>query len=70
MVQMSYSYKNQFVDNSYDLNIYVACFTTSSARLMLYDKLDYLDKQVLHFDTDSIVYIESQNGKTIKTATC
>ena len=67
MVQMSYTYKDHFVDNSYNTNIFVACFTTSSARLMLYEKLDYLDKQVLYFDTDSIVYIESQNSKVIET---
>ena len=40
MVQMSYTYKDQFVDNSYNTNIFVACFTTSSARLMLYNKLE------------------------------
>ena len=57
MVQMSYTFKDQFVDNSNNTNIYVACFTTSSARLMLYEKLDYLNKQVLYFDTDSIIYI-------------
>ena len=34
---------------------------------MLYEKLDYLDKQVLYFDTDSIIYIESPNSKKIKT---
>ena len=67
MVQMSYTYKDQFVDNSYNTNIYIACFTTSSARLMLYEKLHYLDKQVLYYDTDSIIYIDSQNGKVIET---
>ena len=67
MVQMSYSYKDQFVDNSYNTNIYIASYTTSSARLMLYDKLDYLNEQVLYFDTDSIIYIESTNGNKIKT---
>ena len=67
MVQMSYTYKDQFVNNSYNTNIYVACFTTSSARLMLYEKLDYLNKQVLYFDTDSIIYIDSPNGNEIKT---
>ena len=67
MVQMSYTYKDQFVDNNYNTNIYVACFTTSSARLMLYDKLDYLNEQVLYFDTDSIIYIESTNDNKIKT---
>ena len=67
MVQMSYTVKDQFVDNSNNTNIYVACFTTSSARLMLYEKLDYLNKQVLYFDTDSIIYIDSPNGNEIKT---
>ena len=67
MVQMSYTYKDHFVDNSYNTNIFVACFTTSSARLMLYEKLEYLDKQVLYYDTDSILYIQSQNSKVIET---
>ena len=67
MVQMSYTYKDQFVDNSYNTNIYVACFTTSSARLMLYDKLDYLNDQVLYFDTDSIIYISPKNINLIET---
>ena len=34
---------------------------------MLYEKLDYLNKQVLYFDTDSIIYINSPNGNEIKT---
>ena len=56
MVQMTYNFKYQFDDNSKNTNIYIACFTTSHARLMLYDKLDYLQKKVLYFDTDSIIY--------------
>ena len=67
MVQMSYTYRDQFVDNSYNTNIYVACFTTSSARLMLYEKLDYLNEKVLYFDTDSIIYIEPKNSNLIET---
>ena len=66
MVQMTYNFKDQFVDNSKNTNIYIACFTTSHARLMLYNKLDYLNEKVLYFDTDSIIYID--NGtKNIKT---
>ena len=56
MVQMTYNLKDQFVDNSKNTNIYIACFTTSHARLMLHDKLDYLQEKVLYFDTDSIIY--------------
>ena len=58
MVQMTYNVKDQFFDNSKNTNIYIACFTTSHARLMLYDKLDYLQKKVLYFDTDSIIYTD------------
>ena len=58
VVQMTYNFKDQFVDNSKNTNIYIACFTTSQARLMLYDKLDYLQKKVLYFDTDSIIYAD------------
>ena len=66
MVQMTYSFKNQFVDNSKNTNIYIACFTTSQARLTLYNKLDYLQEKVLYFDTDSIIYIDD-GTKSVKT---
>ena len=60
MVQMTYNFKDQFVDNSKNTNIYIACFTTSHARLMLYNKLDYLKEKVLYFDTDSIIYVDDR----------
>ena len=66
MVQMTYNFKDQFVDNSKNTNIYIACFTTSHARLMLYNKLDYLKEKVLYFDTDSIIYVDD-GTKTVKT---
>ena len=66
MVQMTYNFKDQFVDNSITTNIFVASFTTSHARLMLYDKLDYMKKKVLYFDTDSIIYVDD-GTRTIKT---
>ena len=58
MAQMTYNFKDQFVDNSKNTNIYIACFTTSHARLMLYNKLDYLKEKVLYFDTDSIIWAD------------
>ena len=42
MVQMQYNLKNQFVDNYNHTNIFVAAFTTSHAREMLYGVLDKL----------------------------
>ena len=63
MVQMTYTYKEAFVENSNNTNIYIGCFTTSHARLMLYDKLDYLDRQVIYYDTDSIIYVDNGSKK-------
>ena len=37
-------------------NIFIAAFTTSLARLKLYESLDLLNQQVLYMDTDSIIY--------------
>ena len=66
MVQMTYNFKDQFVDISKNTNIYIACFTTSHARLILYNKLDYLKEKVLYFDTDSIIYVDDST-KNVKT---
>ena len=66
LVQMTYNFKDQFLDNSKHTNIYIACFTTSHTRLMLYSKLDYLKEKVLYFDTDSIIYIDD-GTKNVKT---
>ena len=66
MVQMTYNFKDQFVNNSKNTNVYIACFTTSHARLMLYDKLDYLNEKVLYLYTDSIIYTDD-GTKNIET---
>lgn len=67
MVQMTYNLKDQFVDKSKDTNIFVAAFTTSHARMMLYGVLDKLGDQVLGFDTDSAWYVEREGGAVIET---
>ena len=66
MVQMTYNLKDQFVDNSKNTNVYITCFTTSHARLMLHDKLDYLKEKVLFFDTDSVIFVDD-GTKNVKT---
>ena len=66
MVQMTYKIKDQFVDNSKNTNVYIACFTTSHARIRLHDKISYLDQQALNYDTDSIIYVDD-GTKQIET---
>ena len=37
-------------------NIFIAAFTTSQARLKLYESLEALGDRVLYYDTDSVIY--------------
>jgi hypothetical protein len=66
MVQVTYKYKNQYVQDTFSTNVYVAAFATSNARLRLYDMLDKLGQSVAYYYTDSIGYID--NGEnSVKT---
>tara|TARA_R110000803_G_scaffold70074_1_gene132774 strand:- start:813 stop:4511 length:3699 start_codon:yes stop_codon:yes gene_type:complete len=59
---INYSVKDKYVENDYNTNVAIACFTTSSARLRLYEALEVLQRQVLYFDTDSVVYVYDKNN--------
>ena len=67
MVQIQYNLKHQFVDNYNNTNIFVAAFTTSHAREMLYGVLDKLGDRALGYDTDSCWYVDRPGGNTIGT---
>jgi len=60
VVQVTYKYKDQYVQDPF------AAFTTSNARLRLYDMLDHLGQSVAYYDTDSIIYIDDGQN-TVKT---
>jgi hypothetical protein len=64
-VYASYEIKDEFVRQSYNTNIYIACFTTSWARLRLYEMIDRIGRNVCYMDTDSVVYIEDDSIKYI-----
>lgn len=38
------------------VNVVLAAYTTAQARLKLYEHLEQLDRQVLYYDTDSVLY--------------
>jgi hypothetical protein len=65
MIQLSYCLKDVFVENDFNTNVFIAAFTTSNARLRLYDMLDYLGNRVCYYDTDSIVYVDD-DSKPVK----
>jgi len=65
MVYASYEKKDEFWNVSYNTNIFIACFTSSWAKLRLYSMLDLLNKNVCYCDTESVVYIENEQTKAI-----
>lgn len=65
-VQMSYKFKDYYVENNTSTNIYIALFTTANARLRLYEKLNELGEAVIMCDTDSVVYFDDGEN-TVKT---
>jgi hypothetical protein len=65
VVYCSYEKKDEFLQCSYNTNIYIACYTSSWARLRLYEMLDKLDREVCYCDTDSVLYIENERTKPI-----
>ena len=58
-------YKHQLQDDpvSPNLDIFIACLTTCHARLKLYEALNQLQKRVLYFDTDSVIFKTSPGQK-------
>ena len=65
-MEISYDIKDKYIENDFNTNIAIACFTTSSARMRLYKALDYLNEQILYFDTDSCVYKYNPQDPTCK----
>lgn len=57
--QVQYKMKTDCVEESATTNIFVAAFTTAHARLMLLKEMEKLDRRVLYYDTDSIIYVSS-----------
>ena len=60
MVEVHYQYQDEDIPMSPNLNIFVACFTTSWARLRLYTALEQLQQRVLYYDTDSVIFVTDE----------
>ena len=55
--QITYKLKSDFLAKEpRNSNVYIAAFTTTWARLKLWEKLHELGERVLYYDTDSIIY--------------
>ena len=65
-VEIKYKVVDEKIPLNPNTNIGIASFTTSHARLRLFEGLDYLQEQVLYNDTDSIVYRYDKNNPNHK----
>ena len=55
-IQIKYNLKNYFCEESNSSNVIIAAYTTSYARIELYNLLDKLKNRCLYFDTDSVIF--------------
>ena len=56
VIELHYKHNDNFIEAGNRTNIIIAAYTTTSARLKLYDILDKLGHRVLYYDTDSIIF--------------
>ena len=67
MIEVFHSFQEVCDPVQSNVNIFIACFTTSYARLKLYDALDILKERVLCMDTDSVIYTQKPTESSIPT---
>ena len=60
IIEVHYENTDEFIEANGKTNVVIAAFTTAHARLKLYSVLDQLDRRILYFDTDSIIYVSKE----------
>lgn len=66
----SWLYKDEAVDLLATINVSIAAYTTTQARLKLYSYLEQLNDRVLYYDTDSVIYISRPGEWDVPTGSC
>ena len=61
LIEVHFEHVDEFIEADGKTNVVIAAFTTAHARLKLYSVLEQLDRRVLYFDTDSVIYV-SRDG--------
>ncbi|KAJ8019801.1 putative DNA polymerase [Holothuria leucospilota] len=59
VAQLQWEDDDEYITVGSNTNVFIAAFTTAQARLKLYSYLERLDRRVLYFDTDSIIYVST-----------
>ena len=67
VTRVTYKNKEEMVIPLKTGNVIVACFVTAYARLELFNLINSLQKRVLYFDTDSVIYLCGDGDEQVKT---
>ena len=67
ITRVTYKKKEEITVSLKTGNVIVASFVTSYARLELFNLIDRLQKKVLYFDTDSVIYSCMEGEEAVKT---
>ena len=62
LIEVHFENVDEFVEADGKTTVVIAAFTTAHARLKLYSVLEQLERRVLYFDTDSVIYV-SEDGE-------
>ena len=67
LVEVRYVKKERFEEPLFNVNVVIAAYVTVQARLKLNSNLELLQKDVLYFDTDTIVYVKRSETPLVAT---
>lgn len=56
LLYINWKSQSEATDQLSTANVVIAVYTTTQARLRLYDLLESLGRRILYYDTDSIIY--------------
>ena len=60
LIEVHFENVDEFVEADGKTNVVIAAFTTAHARLKLYGVLEQLNRRVLYFDTDLVIYVSKE----------
>jgi hypothetical protein len=60
LIEVHFENVDEFVEADGKTKVVIAAFTTAHARLKLYGVLEQLNRRVLYFDTDSVIYVSKE----------
>ncbi|KAJ8915407.1 hypothetical protein NQ315_008296 [Exocentrus adspersus] len=67
---VNYEHRDESYDPLTTVNVTIAAYVTTQARLKLYSYLEKLGDRVLYYDTDSVIYVSREGEWDVPTGSC